>query len=439
MIKKLVFVFIALFAIKSYAQEGTASPYSFYGMGSLKFKGTVESRSMGGLSVYSDSIHINLRNPASYASKNLAIYNNESRPVKFAIGGSHTNAKLKSDTASDEVNSSTLDYLAMSFPIGRFGLGMGLIPYTSVGYKLETLNNNNDLSTKFRGEGGVNKVYASLGYLVMDGLSVGVDLGYNFGNVKNNTIEYVYTNEGTLAQYQTREDNRSDIGGLSANFGIIFSKMIQDKFELTTSLTFRPEMNLNSENSRTYNTITINAINDQEYVINSIEADLASQGLKSTDLILPTKLSLGAGIGQPRIWFVGAEYTYLNTKAFKNELYASSDSAGNVTYSNASTVSIGGFVIPDYNSFSSYFKRVVYRAGVRFEGTGLNINDQAINEFGISFGVGLPMGNTFSNANIGVEFGKRGTTSENLIQENFINFQLSFSFNDRWFQKRRFN
>lgn len=439
MIKKLVFVFIALFAIKSYAQEGTASPYSFYGMGSLKFKGTVESRSMGGLSVYSDSIHINLRNPASYASKNLAIYNNESRPVKFAIGGSHTNAKLKSDTASDEVNSSTLDYLAMSFPIGRFGLGMGLIPYTSVGYKLETLNNNNDLSAKFRGEGGVNKVYASLGYLVMDGLSVGVDLGYNFGNVKNNTIAYVYTNEGALAQYQTREDNRSDIGGLSANFGIIFSKMIQDKFELTTSLTFRPEMNLNSENSRTYNTITINAVNDQEYVVNSIEADLASQGLKSTDLVLPTKLSLGAGIGQPRIWFVGAEYTYLNTKAFKNELYASSDSAGNVTYSNASTVSIGGFVIPDYNSFSSYFKRVVYRAGVRFEGTGLNINDQAINEFGISFGVGLPMGNTFSNANIGVEFGKRGTTSENLIQENFINFQLSFSFNDRWFQKRRFN
>ena len=44
MIKKLVLVFIALFAIQSYAQQGTASPYSFYGIGSLKFKGTVESR-----------------------------------------------------------------------------------------------------------------------------------------------------------------------------------------------------------------------------------------------------------------------------------------------------------------------------------------------------------------------------------------------------------
>ncbi|MGI9527820.1 MAG: hypothetical protein ACR2MS_12000, partial [Weeksellaceae bacterium] len=73
MIKKLVFVFIAFFAIQSYSQEGTASPYSFYGMGNLKFKGTVENRSMGGLSVYSDSIHLNLRNPASYASKNLEV------------------------------------------------------------------------------------------------------------------------------------------------------------------------------------------------------------------------------------------------------------------------------------------------------------------------------------------------------------------------------
>ncbi|MCX7546886.1 hypothetical protein OS188_02850 [Xanthomarina sp. F1114] len=439
MIKKLVLVFIALCAIQSYAQEGTASPYSFYGIGSLKFKGTVENRSMGGLSIYSDSIHLNLRNPASYATKNLAQYNNESRPVKFAIGGGHSNSKLKSESASDKVNSTTLDYLAMSFPIGRFGLGMGLIPYTTVGYKLETLNNEDNLQSKFRGEGGVNKVYASLGYLISDELSVGVDFGYNFGSIKNNTIEYVYTHEGSLAQYQTREDNRSDLGGLGVNLGLTYTKMIKDEFELTTSLTYRPKTNLSSNNSRTFNTITINQINGNENVINSIDANLEAQGLRYTDFVIPSRLAFGAGIGQPRIWFVGAEYSYLDTSKFENALYAASDSAGNVKYSGASAFSVGGFFIPDYNSFSSYLSRVVYRAGVRFEETGLNINDEAINEFGISFGVGLPMGNSFSNANIGVEFGKKGTTSSNLIQENFINFQLSFSFNDRWFQRRKFN
>src|SRR5690606_4633250 len=160
--------------------------------------------------------------------KNLEQYNNESRPVKFAIGGNHNNAKLKSDTASDEVNSTTLDYFAMSFPIGKFGVGLGLIPYTSVGYKLETLNGSNELASKFRGEGGIYNVYTSVGYLIKDGLSVGIDFGYNFGNIKNNTIEYVYTNDGALAQYQTREDNRSDVGGVSLNFGLIYSKMIKD-------------------------------------------------------------------------------------------------------------------------------------------------------------------------------------------------------------------
>ena len=443
MIKKLVLVFIAVFAIKSYAQEGTASPYSFYGMGSLKFKGTVENRSMGGLSVYSDSIHVNLRNPASYASKNLQIYNNESRPVKFAVGGSHTNAKLKSESGTDEVNSTTLDYMAMSFPIGKFGLGLGLIPYTSVGYQLETLNDDNELSSQFRGQGGVNKAYTSLGYLVNDKLSLGVDFGFNFGNIKNNSIEYVYTNEGVLAHYQTREDNRSDLTGISLNLGAIYKTVLSNGFELTTSLTYRPKSTLTSKNSRTFNTITINATNGDEYVVNSIEADLDNQGLKETDLVLPAKFSLGTGIGQPNRWFVGAEYSLLNVSQFKNELYDSSDEAGNVTYSNASTIAIGGFFIPDYNSFSSYLKRAVYRAGVRFENTGLNINDETINEFGISFGVGLPMGkptaSAFSNVNFGFEFGKKGTTDKNLIQENFISFQLSLSFNDRWFQKRKFN
>ena len=97
MIKKLVLVFIAVIAIHGYGQQGTTSPYSFYGIGSLKFKGTVENRSMGGLSIYNDSIHVNLRNPASYAGENLASWGGESRPVKFAVGGSYTSTDLKSN------------------------------------------------------------------------------------------------------------------------------------------------------------------------------------------------------------------------------------------------------------------------------------------------------------------------------------------------------
>ena len=45
-----------------FSQSGSLSPYSFYGIGENTFKGTMENRSMGGLNVYSDSIHLNLTN-----------------------------------------------------------------------------------------------------------------------------------------------------------------------------------------------------------------------------------------------------------------------------------------------------------------------------------------------------------------------------------------
>lgn len=200
--------------------------------------------------------------------------------------------------------------------------------------------------------------------------------------------------------------------------------MISSKLELISGLTYSPKSKIGSNNSRTFTTGT-----------NTIESDLAAEGLDQTDLTLPSSFSFGVGIGQPRKWFLGAEYSSQNTSEFSNPIF----SIDNTNFVNASSFSLGGFYIPNYDSFSGYWKRATYRAGMRFEHTGLKINNEDIREFGMSFGVGLPVGGMFSNANLGLEFGKRGTTNANLIQENFINFQLSLSLNDRWFQKIKYN
>jgi hypothetical protein len=434
MIKKLVLVLITFFAISSYGQQGTASPYSFYGIGTLKFKGTVENRSMGGLSIYTDSIHVNLRNPAAYAGPNLSIWKNENRPVKFSVGASHNNATLKADAGEAEVSSTTFDYLALSLPMGKFGFGFGLVPYSAVGYKLEDIDDD-VITNRYQGSGGVNKAFLGFGYRFTNKLSFGVDVNYNFGNIKNSAIEFLYDDEGTVVQYQTRENNRSDLSGLNVNFGLTYKTMINDKLELQTGLTYAPTSNLSSINERTFSTIVINVTTGQELVVNEFDSDLEAEGLAETDLTLPSRFSFGAGIGQPRMWFVGGEYTLLNTSEFANPIVSNQNS----NFENSSNLSLGGFYIPDYNSFSSYWKRVTYRAGFYTENTGLVINDEAIREFGMSFGVGLPVGNVFSNANIGFEFGKRGTTNQNLIQENFYTLRISLSLNDRWFEKRKYN
>lgn len=432
---KFLGIVVFLISVYGYAQQGSSSPYSFYGIGSLKFKGTVENQSMGGISVFNDSIHINLRNPAGYAGQNLKSFNNEGRPVKYSVGGSQSQISLKGESASESSSTSSLDYLAIAIPLGKFGAGFGLLPYTSVGYKLQSFSPEETLQYKYRGEGGINKVFLGFGYQLSNNLKIGVDASYNFGNITNTNIAFGYNEQGEFLQYHTREINRSDLGGLSYNLGVIYTKLLKSNLQFTASGTYAPSINLKSTNQRNFSTVVVNLDTDQEVALNTIDVDLGEIGLETTDLKIPSKTSFGFGFGAPRKWFAGVDYTFLKASQFSNRLLV----VDNSTYEDASSISFGGFYIPEFDSFNKYWKRIVYRTGIRFENTGLKVNEQVIKEFGISFGVGLPVGRIFSNANLAVEFGKRGTTSANLVRENFVNFQMSLSLNDRWFEKLKFN
>ena len=435
MIKKFLILMTVVFTGLSYAQQGSSSPYSFYGLGSLKFKGTVENQSMGGLSVYSDSIHMNLRNPASLAGKNLRSFNNEAKPIKYTIGAGHLDVDFSSNSQTAKSSTTTVDYLAIAIPLGKFGAGFGLLPYSSVGYKLQSSDADDVVQYKYRGEGGLNKVFLGVGYQLTNDLRLGVDASYNFGNIKNTNIAFGYNSEGNLLQYQSRESNRSDLGGFTYNFGIIYSKLIKSNLEVMASATYSPSSQITSTNSRAFSTIVIDPSTQQEFTINALDVDLSALNLETTELTLPSKTSFGFGVGAPRKWFAGVEYTILKASQFSNRLLT----IDNASYEDASTISIGGFYIPKYDSFNRYWKRIVYRTGVRFEDTGLRINNEDIKEFGISFGVGLPVGRIFSNANLGFEIGTRGVDTADLVKENFVKFQMSLSLNDRWFEKRKFN
>ena len=433
----LVILFSLVFAcltVKS--QNNTSSPYSFYGIGSLDFKGTSESRAMGGVSVYNDSIHMNFRNPASYTGKNMFSFNNEGRLVKFTVGLGHSETDLKTSTNSSETTNTSFEYLGLNVPMGKkFGFGFGLIPYSSVGYKLQSSNLDNQLQYKYSGNGGLNKAFLGFAYQLSDNLAIGFDAKYNFGNIQNSALEYLYDDESLPLDYQAREQNRSDLSGVNFNFGLTFRGGLTENLELHGSLTYSPDYNLSSRNSRTFASVVINPNTQIEFPVNEINVDLESLDLDKTDLSMPSIISFGLGISKSNKWFIGAEYTSITSSVFSNDLI----NIENSEFEDSSKISFGGFYIPDYASFSKFWNRVVYRAGFYSEKTGLVINNESINEFGISFGLGIPAGGLFSNVNTTVEFGKRGTTNENLVEENFINFQLSLSLNDRWFIKRKYN
>lgn len=413
MIKKTIFFTLLLFSVLVNAQENTSSPYSFFGVGLSKFNGTAENRAMGGMSIASDSIHINLQNPAGYGKLGLTTY---------ALGGSHSTVNLESSNSSDKASSTTFDYLAMAFPAGKLGFGLGVIPYTSVGYELEDITGES--SSRFTGSGGLNKLFLAAGYEVTKELRVGVEGSYNFGNIKNKNLLF----QNGL-QFGTRETNRTDLSGFKVNFGAQYEKLLESGLQVTGSVSFSPTAKIDAENERQLATLLLNSDNDE------IITDLRDLEVEDSELTLPSELKVGGGIGQPRKWFAGMEYGKKSSSDFTNRSFE----LNNVVYKDANSYKLGGYYIPNYNDITSYFKRIVYRAGVRYEETGLNINNEDVNEFGISFGVGLPAGNFLTNVNLGVEYGQRGTTSNNLVQEQFVNVFLSLSLNDKWFVRRRFD
>jgi hypothetical protein len=418
MIKKRIVPIFLFFTLISFAQQGTSSPYSFYGIGDVKFKGTAENRAMGGLTIYSDSIHLNFQNPASYSNLKL---------TTFSLGGTYLTTDLETNSQSEKARRTAIDYLAVGLPFGKFGVGFGLMPYSSVGYNIQsntvaTATNPQEIK-QYSGTGGINKVFFGVGYALTKKLSIGIDYSYNFGKIQTYSFRFI---EGL--QYGSREKNLSDITGGLLNAGLTFNTPINKKLNGFASLTYSPDSKLSSSNFRNIATIQYSSTG-AEILVQPSDIDVAN-----TTITLPSKLAVGFGIGQNKKWMLGTEITFQKSSNMGNRF----NDINNVNYENATRYSFGGFYIPNYNSFSKYYEKIIYRAGLRYENTGLIINNTSIKDYGVTAGVGLPLIGVFSNVNIGVEYGQRGTTSANLVQENYTNITIGFSLNDKWFQKRRF-
>ena len=418
MIKKLILPAFLLFTLISFAQQGTSSPYSFYGIGDIKFKGTAENRAMGGLTIYSDSIHLNFQNPASYSNLKL---------TTFSLGGTYLTTDLETNSQSEKARRTAIDYLAVGLPLGKLGVGFGLMPYSSVGYNIQSniaaTTTDSEEIRQFSGTGGINKVFFGVGYTLTKKWSIGLDYSYNFGKIQ--TYSFLFK-EGL--QYGSREKNLSDITGSTLNAGVTYNTQINKKLNGFASLTYSPDSKLSSSNSRNIATIQYSSTG-AEILVQPLDVDV-----DNTNLTVPSKLAVGFGVTQNKKWMLGTEITFQKTSNMGNRF----NDINNVNYENSTRISFGGFYIPNYNSFSKYYEKINYRGGLRYENTGLIINNTPIKDYAVTVGFGLPLIGVFSNVNIGVEYGQRGTTSANLVQENYTNITIGFSLNDKWFQKRRF-
>ena len=415
----LLFVLSTSFVV---SQTNTGSPYSLNELGEINFLGNVSNLSMGGIDSAIDSIEFNINNPSSLAKL---------KTTNYLIGTFYKSTGISNVNSTDNINTANINYIAVGIPTKRFGFGFGVLPYSSVGFNLQSTdeyNTANSINSRlFGADGNINRAFVSIGLPLLKYLSLGASANYNFGKFnyeKFNLIENV--------NYGIFSNSSSEISGFTYNFSSNLSIPLKNDFKLNLVYSYYPDGDLDSFNIESLYTSNTSSIT-LESLGDFVDVDLNSRGLENTKLPVPKKSIYSLGLEKKNSWFIGFQYESKLSSNFENVFL----DAQNVSYRDANSLSIGGYIIPDSSSLTSYWKRVKYRFGIKNEKKSIIVNNLPINHFSLNLGLGLPIAG-LSKANLGLEIGKVGDNNS-LVKENYFALRLGLSLNDVWFIKRKYN
>ena len=415
---KISLLFIVLFIQFGFAQKSSFSPYSYFGVGETNFSATADNKMMGGNTAYVDSVSVNLNVPASLSKLKF---------VNYSVGVNLKNNRYSTQDNNAKTTTASLNYLSVSIPTKLLGFNFGLKPNTSVGYLLESVDETTDpVSTnRYNGDGGINSAFLGIGFELFKNFGLGVSSSYSFGN-----LNHYHSKILTDVELYTRVSSESSLSGLSYNFSAVFQQKFRNNIKIYSSYVYQPESSLTSKNAQSIRTLKL----DGSFGGDTENINLSLTGMDETKFTIPSFSSFGLGFGMDKKWFVGLNFKSVEGNGFRNEFM----SLDNVNFNKHNIYSVGGFYLPKFDSFTSFFDRVTYRAGFKYIDGGLEVNRQDIKDFGINFGLGIPVGR-LSKANLGVEIGQRGTDDFGLIKENYLNFIIGVSLNDLWFIKSMYN
>lgn len=432
------FILLLFSCSQAWAQPKDNSPYSRLGLGDLFPQALVAQAGTGGWgAAYNDIYHLNLLNPASFASL---------QSTAFDIGFYAKYARLKGGDEAANIWSGNLGYMALGFPLRnpvnesleqkvspfRWGMGFSLVPYSTVGYDIQTREVQPGVDTtlnNFQGTGGTYRLNWSNGWKYKD-FALGLNLGYFFGKL-NYHREVIFEDLGVA--YQTMFDDAISVGGINWNAGAQYSiqfKKTNDEGERVPSGK-RLVLGVTAHTPQPFQTNSSKLYRGYNFVYPDGDTVLNVSGLIENGR-LPLEWSAGVMYESQNKWRMGAEYRFSRWSDYENE-------AKPEVLSDSWRFSGGVEYIPEANSYNNYAKRVRYQLGLFYQNDPRSFKTELRN-YGFTLGAGLPIilpRQQISFAHVALELGFMGAPEE--LRETYGRLSVSFTLNDNsWFFKRKF-
>ena len=437
--KTVLFVFFMTICVLSFAQDGTYgaySPYSIYGVGDISKEGTAYNKSMGGVGIATRNRRfINYLNPAAVTAR-------DSLAFMADFGISEKNTIYRQGDIKSAKNTFNIYDLILSFPIWRSSAFMvGITPFSDVGYdfsRVETdkniIGNTGNITYSSYGKGSVYQAFIGAGATFWKRLSVGAEMIYYFGN-----IDKVTNMDYTNSSYRSVNSGHDlTVRGVTGKFGLQYEQRLGGNVSMIVGATYRMKTNVKGY-STSYRFANQSSVSDTL----SYRVDTLAQN----NIGFGDELGVGLSIKGGEQWSV--EFNYLRSDWTKSGFesvggfssVSSRPNTQNAVFS--STVSqsfrVGFELVPNRNDIRYYLKRCSYRAGFYYDKSYYKLNGENVNNMGITIGVTLPVFRWYNGISIGVDFGQRASTRNNMIREQYVMFNLGFNIHDIWFQKTQYH
>lgn len=428
--KIIIAAIVAASVLTASAQSGTNSPYSQFGFGELTGESSGFNRGMGGVGIgFSEGNQVNYLNPASYSKL-------DSLTFLFDAGLSLQLTNFEENGKRLNANNANFDYAVAGFRAAKHvGVSFGLIPFTQIGYNYSTVNRlgsqqqGMQYSNTYVGNGGLRKVYVGVGWEPLRNLSLGVNAAYMWGDYSHSLINgYSDTYVNAITKTLSAEVRTYDV-----NFGLQYTASLTKKDKLTLGLTYGLGHEISTDPE-----CSIVSINAQTQVADTTHYSI-NKGLR-----LPHTFGAGLYWSHNNRWKIGFDYTLQKWADVKFPEFHTSGEQSSFTLSNDYFSNRHKFVLGgEYckNSLSrNFFGRLRYRAGVSYATPYVNIGqNDGPKELSVSAGFGIPIVNSYNNRSILNVSGQWvRQEAKGMLKENTFRICIGITFNERWFQKWKF-
>lgn len=426
--KFFVLVLFLLLLVSNQLSAQATSPYSRFGLGSIRSDVFSTNQAMGGISAgYSSTLGINHANPASYS---------EIAWTTFEVGANLNGNTLRSKDSSYNAFSGGVNHLAIGTPIlrGKMGLSFGLLPFSNVNYNfVQTFTD----TTKFNsGKGSLYQFYIGTAYK-WKGLSLGINVGYVFGKL-DYTKGFEFTD--TLGLLNVRNASAMRVNGFIYNIGLQYKTRIKKR---TNENGLRSDINFTAGvygASAVKLTTTTDAYWQRYYYQNQNAVTVLDEPDSSVNkkgkINLPMYFGAGFTIGNETWWIAGVDFRYQNWKKYTTPL-------NNGSLGDSWRISLGAGIVPNIES-KSFLSRVQYKLGGYYGKSEIVYAGNHLSEFGGTLGLSIPVKfnpiyREAARFNLTAEIGSRAPADKNLIRENYYRITFGFTLNNQWFIRRKFD